>query len=61
MKFFSETERVLAPGGVLAIYGYSLPSCEMPHEDVKTVIDQVRLFSFFSAQKLPETAVKIKL
>lgn len=40
-KFFSETERVLSPGGVLAIYGYSLPSCGGPHEEINDRIDHV--------------------
>lgn len=40
-KFYSEVERVLLPGGVLAIYGYSLPSCEKPQDQINGIIDEV--------------------
>ncbi|XP_065218133.1 putative methyltransferase DDB_G0268948 [Planococcus citri] len=40
-KFYSEVERVLAPGGVLAIYGYSLPSCEKPYDQINGIIDEL--------------------
>ncbi|XKL66104.1 hypothetical protein PGB90_009524 [Kerria lacca] len=40
-KFFSETERVLTPGGVLAIYSYSLPYCLKPHDEVNRLINQL--------------------
>lgn len=40
-KFYSEVERVLAPGGVLAIYGYSLPVCEKPCHEINGIIDEL--------------------
>lgn len=40
-KFLSETERVLSPGGVLAIYGYSLPMCDRTMEEVNHVINEL--------------------
>ncbi len=50
-KFFSETERVLSPGGVLAIYGYSLPMCEKPYDEITKQIDQVCNFTKFVPKK----------
>lgn len=42
-KFFTETGRVLSPGGVLAVYGYSLPTSDQFVTEVDDVIHELMI------------------